>query len=118
MRLLLANIMHEELAAKVTLAGTCEGALRLAGENVYDLILLDLLMPGIGGFEVLSRIRANSVNRTTPVIVVSVLTSSMFGAKPVTALAAMRLGANAVVRKPLDRNALVTAVKEQLHARV
>jgi len=52
-RLLLARMLSQELGAEVQLAGTCEQALRYASTFVYDAILLDLLMPGIGGFGVL-----------------------------------------------------------------
>ena len=40
------------MGARVTLAGTCEEALRVAQQSRFDVILLDLLMPGIGGYEV------------------------------------------------------------------
>jgi len=66
MRLLLAQFIRQDLGAEITLAGTCEAALRLAGRNTYDVILLDLLMPGMGGFELLSRIRSDSPNKSTP----------------------------------------------------
>ena len=73
MRLVLARILVTALRAEVTLAGTCEQALHLAGSYAYDAILLDLLMPGIGGYEVLRRLRRASPNVATPVIIVSVL---------------------------------------------
>ena len=73
MRLLLARFLANMLKVEVTLAGTCEQALRLAGNYAYDAILLDLLMPGIGGYGVLREIRAASPNVATPVIIVSVL---------------------------------------------
>src|SRR6187431_3842071 len=70
-RLLLARMLSQELGAEVQLAGTCEQALRYASTYVYDAILLDLLMPGIGGFGVLHDIRRNSPNAATPVILVT-----------------------------------------------
>jgi CheY-like chemotaxis protein len=119
MRLLLAHIVTQELRAEVTLAGTCEDALRLATRDTYDVILLDLLMPGIGGFEVLRRIREGSVNRSTPVIVVSVRgTSVIVREESVSIDRATTLGANAVVFKPFTNSQLILAVKEQLHAKV
>ena len=36
--------------------------------NVFDLILLDIVLPDIDGFEVCRQIKANSMNRETPVI--------------------------------------------------
>ena len=111
MRLLLAQVMTKELDAEVQLAGTCEQALRLAGNFAYDAILLDLLMPGIGGFAVLKEIRAGSPNATTPIIVVTVLGDS---ATRDNCLAA---GANAYHVKPVRRAELVETVKAQIAAR-
>ncbi|MBI1942021.1 MAG: response regulator [Betaproteobacteria bacterium] len=111
MRLLLARILASALKLEVTLAGTCEQALRLAGNYAYDAILLDLLMPGVGGFEVLREIRAASPNVATPVIIVSVL------ADEATRERCMRAGANAYVVKPVERHALVATVRAQIAGR-
>ncbi len=75
--------------------------MRLAGNYAYDAILLDLLMPGIGGFEVLREIRRASPNIATPVVIVSVL------ADQATKDRCLRAGANAYLVKPVERNALV-----------
>jgi CheY-like chemotaxis protein len=48
-----------------------EEALRLAGECVPDLVLLDLLLPGIGGEEVLYELKRNHRTQRIPVIVLS-----------------------------------------------
>ena len=72
-RVLLARLLSKELNVEAQLAGTCEQALKLAGNYAYDAILLDLLMPGIGGLGVLAALRAASPNATTPVIIVSVV---------------------------------------------
>jgi DNA-binding response OmpR family regulator len=111
MRLFLARILASGLKAEVTLAGTCEQALRLAGNYAYDAILLDLLMPGIGGYEVLREIRRASPNVATPVIIVSVL------ADQATKDRCLKAGANAYAVKPVERNSLVATVKAQLAGR-
>lgn len=111
MRLFLARTLTTGLKAEVTLAGTCEQALRLAGNYAYDAILLDLLMPGVGGFEVLAEIRRASPNAATPVIVVSVLSDQA------TRDRCTKAGASAYVVKPVERNSLVAAVKAQIAAR-
>jgi DNA-binding response OmpR family regulator len=49
-------------------------ALNLASENVYDLIFLDVQMPGMDGFELCTKIRALPNNKNTPVIFVTSLT--------------------------------------------
>ncbi len=111
MRLLLARILVNGLKVEVTLAGTCEQALRLAGNYAYDAILLDLLMPGIGGFQVLREIRRASPNTATPVVIVSVL------ADQATKDRCLRAGANAYLVKPVERNALLATVRAQMASR-
>jgi DNA-binding response OmpR family regulator/HPt (histidine-containing phosphotransfer) domain-containing protein len=49
-------------------------ALNAAIENTYDLIFLDVQMPGMDGFELCTKIRALPTNKTTPVIFVTSLT--------------------------------------------
>ena len=111
MRLYLAKVLVTDLHAEVTLAGTCEQALRLAGSYAYDAILLDLLMPGIGGYEVLAELRRASPNAATPVIIVSVLADKTAQNRCIKA------GANAYVIKPVERKVLVATVKSQIAGR-
>jgi DNA-binding response OmpR family regulator len=111
MRLFLARILVNALQAEVTLAGTCEQALHLAGNYAYDAILLDLLMPGIGGYEVLKRLRRASPNVATPLVIVSVL------ADKATQNRCMKSGATGYLVKPVERNALVSTIKAQLAGR-
>ena len=111
MRLYLARILATALKVEVTLAGTCEQALRLAGDYAYDAILLDLLMPGVGGFDVLKQVRRASPNVATPVIIVSVLSDQA------TRDRCMKLGASAYVVKPIERNSLVATVRAQIAGR-
>ena len=101
-RLLIGRIVTQEMGARVALAGTCEEALRLAQQSRYDVILLDLLMPGIGGYEVLRRLRAKGENRATPILVVSVMSDH-------ESIERCRLlGATAFVAKPVDRELITT----------
>ena len=111
MLLLLGRTVESVPQVEVTLAGGCEEALQLAGSKNYDLILLDLLMPGVGGIEVLQRIRTSSPNAATPVIIVSVMSDEA------TKIVCKSLGANAYIVKPIERGAVVAAVKAQLAAR-
>jgi DNA-binding response OmpR family regulator len=110
-RLLLARIVSKDLHAEVQLAGTCEQALRLASNFAYDAILLDLLMPGAGGFSVLKDIRAATPNAMTPIIIVSVVSDQH---SIDNCLAA---GANAYHVKPVRRAELVATIKAQIAAR-
>ena len=110
-RLLLARMLTDELAVEAQLAGTCEQALKLAGNYAYDAILLDLLMPGVGGLGVLAAIRAASPNANTPVIIVSIVTDDE------TVKRCMEGGASAYHVKPVRRAELVSIVRAQLAGR-
>ena len=110
-RLLLARMLSQDLSAEVQLAGTCEQALRYASTCVYDAILLDLLMPGTGGFGVLYEVRHNSPNATTPVILVTQV------AEKDTLDRCLAAGANAYHIKPVERSELLAVVRDQLAAR-
>lgn len=110
-RLLLARLLTKDMKVEAQLAGTCEQALRLAKKFAYDAILLDLQMPGIGGFGVLKEIRAGSANMATPVMIVSVLDDIETNDRCIAA------GANGYLVKPVERRALAYAVKALLAAR-
>lgn len=107
-RALIARLLTRELRVQVTLAGTCEEALRLADRRKFDVILLDLLMPGVGGIEVLRQIRSRSLNVQTPVVIVSVLDDQA------TVDRCMALKAHAFVAKPVRREVIAKIVKAQL----
>ena len=111
MRLLLAGMLAQELEVDVQLAGTCEQALRLAESHTYDAILLDLMMPGIGGFGVLYGVRRSAPNANTPIIMVSVVSEKKSIERCLAA------GANAYLTKPVRSAELGKVLKEQLAAR-
>ena len=56
-------------------------ALKLATEHAYDLIFLDVQMPGMDGFELCTKIRALPNNKSTPIIFVTSLTDFKSRAK-------------------------------------
>jgi DNA-binding response OmpR family regulator len=107
-RLLLARLLSSDLGVEAQLAGTCEQALRLAESDAYDAILLDLLMPGIGGYALLHEIRASTPNAATPVTIVSVV------GEQETIDRCLAAGANAYHVKPVRRAELVATVRAQL----
>jgi len=110
-RLLLARYLSKDLKIEAQLAGTCEQALRFAGDYAYDAILLDLLMPGIGGLEVLREIRSAAPNAATPVLVISVVSD------PETIERCRAAGASAYHVKPVRRAEIVASVQKQLASR-
>jgi two-component system copper resistance phosphate regulon response regulator CusR len=110
-RLLLARLASKGLKAEVQLAGTCEQALHLARNYAYDAILLDLMMPGIGGFEVLKEMRAASANMATPILVISAHEDIETNDRCLAA------GANGFLVKPVEQRALVIAIESLLAGR-
>ena len=70
-----------------------------------SLVLLDLKLPGLDGFDVLSRIRSQARTRFLPVVI---LTSST---EVSDLVAGYRLGANSYVRKPMSFRAFLAAAR-------
>ena len=80
-----------------------------AGRNIDDqpqLVILDLKLPRVNGFQVLERIRAHKKTAYTPVVV---LTTSK---EDEDIIRAYRTGTNAYVRKPVDFDQFMVAVKQ------
>ena len=75
-------------------------ALEILADQSFDLILLDVLMPELDGFEVLRSLKADERMSAIPVIVVSALE----GKQPEEM--SKRLGAEAYVTKPVDAEVL------------
>jgi CheY-like chemotaxis protein len=107
-RLLLGRILESIPGLEATLADSGEAALKMLAERPFDLILLDLMMPGIGGIEALTRIRTSKANQKTPVIVVSVLADTP------TKNVCRSMGVVEYIVKPIERQVLVKAVEGAL----
>jgi diguanylate cyclase len=76
------------------------------------LILLDLMMPGMNGFEVLTQIRQDESLRYVPVIVLTAATD------PASKLRALELGATEFLAKPVDESELKIRVRNSLAFKV
>ena len=87
-------------------------ALAAARAHQPGLLLLDLMMPGMSGFEVLEQFRADEALRFLPVIMLTA--SSDAGAK----IRALELGANEFLSKPVDATELLLRVRNTLKLRV
>jgi len=71
----------------------------------YDIILLDLMLPDIDGYEVLRRLRAAQVQ--TPILIISALASS----GPEAWIKGLTIGADDFLSKPFDRRELVARIQ-------
>lgn len=91
-------------ASEVALAGDGREALALCNYTDFDIILVDIIMPGIGGEELVRRLRAQGFHG--PIIGV---TAATIGRQADQLVAA---GANAVLAKPLSASALANALRD------
>jgi len=88
------------------MATSGDEAMRILAEQQFDLVLSDLVMPGMNGIELLQRIRSSHPG--VPVIMVTGFAS--IG----TAVEAMRLGARDYVTKPCDNDELLIKIRRAL----
>lgn len=75
-----------------------------------DLILLDLLMPKVSGFDFLDQLRKNELTKGTPVIIISALNTDDENFDRIKNLDAIEF-----LRKPIDIQYLVSLVQQVLH---
>lgn len=97
MRLLLAAQL-EEFGYFVSVVPDGETAIQWLEQNLVDVVILDLLMTGIGGLEVLKHIRERGFD-------VAVILSTAHSSEEI-AIEALRFGADDYLRKPFTRNDL------------
>jgi putative two-component system response regulator len=83
-------------------------ALALCAQFRPDLILLDILMPGINGFEVCRRIKATPETRLTPVVLITGLSATEDRIEGINA------GADDFLSKPIDLNELLARTRSLL----
>jgi len=83
-------------------------AIELVGEGAFDLVLLDVMMPGIDGIETLKRIRSQKSASALPVIMVTAKSESD------NIVDALELGANDYVTKPVDFAVALARVNNQI----
>lgn len=83
-------------------------ALDFLRENAVDLILLDVMMPEMDGFEALSRIRKTISMNELPIIMITALNKSK------DIIKALTLGANDYITKPIDISVALARIHTQL----
>mgnify|MGYP001821810001 CR=1 FL=1 len=98
----------EPLGYELAIATSGEKALRVADHFRPDLVLLDVMMPGMDGYEVCRQLKAEPATRDIPVVFVTGHSSE---AEREQGLA---MGAAAYLSKPVDPAALYSTVEELL----
>ena len=82
-----------------------EEALSLLESEMPDVMLLDLTMPGIDGFETLDRVRTMPEGKDLPVLIITALDEEDLEGRVADA------GGNALLRKPVDVNRLADQIE-------
>ena len=97
-------------AAKYEVVTATDGptALQLIDGGAVDLVLLDVMMPGMSGYEVCEKIRANDATRLLPVVMLTALHDVSNRIRGIAA------GADDFLTKPFNREELLTRVKSLL----
>jgi CheY-like chemotaxis protein len=80
----------------------------LATQHRPDLILVDVMMPGMSGFEVCQRLRSDPNLKRTPIIIMTAMMDPTLKSKGSGA------GANLSIPKPFNPNQIVALIKKAL----
>lgn len=107
---LLEQLLGEAGYTRVASTMNPEEVCGLHAKNHYDLILLDLKMPGMDGFEVMERLKENKADKYLPVIVLT--------AEPGHKLRALQSGAKDFISKPFDLLEVKTRIHNMLEVRL
>jgi two-component system, OmpR family, alkaline phosphatase synthesis response regulator PhoP len=102
------RFLMEREGFQVEVAATGEAAVAALDRQPADLVLLDVMMPELDGFEVCQRIRANPAWRDTKIVMLTAKGRDLERDK------GMALGADAYVTKPCSTRDLVARVKQML----
>jgi two-component system alkaline phosphatase synthesis response regulator PhoP len=97
---------------KVLACGTGEQALEMAGSKLPDLMILDLMLPGIDGLEVCKRLKNQPKTEQIPIIILSAK------GEEADIVAGLELGADDYVTKPFSGKVLVARVRRILRRKV
>ena len=108
LNLVLVQKMLSRFKFDIRTAGNGQQALDAVAERKPDLILLDLMMPGIDGFEVIKRLRQDPATADIRIVILSALNSNEDVVK------GFDLGANDFIMKPIIMEKLLSCVVTQM----
>ena len=106
-RILLTHYV-EEFGCRAIAAHSATNALKLARELKPDLITLDLMMPGVNGWDMLSALKSDPELAEIPIVIISVVAQES---------RATLAGAIDVLQKPIDRADLYAILRRNLGSR-
>ena len=106
--LMIVRTALEAEAYEVVTAGNGVDALALADEQEFDLILLDVMMPGMDGFEVMRRLRERAKTRETPIVMLTGLAEKSMVKQ------ALDLGVSHYIIKPFEFQEFLQVIQKAL----
>ncbi len=106
----LMNVILTRLGHKPTMAARGQEGLDLALKGEFDLVLMDLMMPDLDGYEVTRRLRANPRTRDLPVLIFTARS------QPADQEGALQAGADGFLTKPSEPKELGAKISELLAA--
>ena len=109
LNVILIKKMLSQYTFEIRTANSGQAALDAIAAKKVDLVLLDLMMPVMDGFEVIRRLRAADDTKDLPIIILSALNSEQDISK------GFQLGANDFINKPIILEKLISSVTTQIN---
>jgi len=106
----LIAILLQRMGLEVTLAGDGLEAIEQCGEQSFDIILMDMQMPNMNGYDATRQLRSQGLN----IPIIAVTANAMTGDDQ----KCMDVGCNGYLSKPIDRNELDELVGQYLAVQV
>jgi len=104
----LMELILVPLGLQLDFVDTGERALELAKRNTYDIVFLDILLPGIDGYRVCKEIKADKRTKDVPIVMLTSRTSA------IDKVRGMMAGSDVYLTKPVDRVDLLRAIEKCL----
>ena len=104
----LMELTLSPMGIELDFADSGEYAVALTRAKRYDIIFLDVMLPGMDGYRVCKAIKADKRTKETPVIMLTSMNSAFDKVRGIMA------GTNVYLTKPLDRNQLMQAIDKCL----
>jgi two-component system, cell cycle response regulator len=104
----LMELTLSPLGIEQDFADTGEYAVALTKANRYDIIFLDVMLPGMDGYRTCKAIKADKRTKTTPIVMLTSMDSAFDKVRGIMA------GTSVYLTKPLDRSQLMQAIDKCL----
>ncbi|RZL05510.1 MAG: response regulator [Pedobacter sp.] len=104
LRFLKQRLIKENFETDIAVDG--KQAIEFIDTKAYSLIISDLMLPFVSGFELITKIRSSTHNNATPLLILSALSAEDI------IVEAINIGATDFLRKPFSMDVLVAKVKQ------